>query len=185
MKKLPCLLVLTAIALSFVMFAAGCSLDKQEYPPYQDVAQLPADKEAYFASDLPDNEVVYPSGTGRTFYVAANGNDNNSGRSKGRPLKTLNAVNALDLRAGDTVCFRGGDTFYGVLSFTDIAGTEQEPITFCSYNNDKAPAHIRCKKYTAQFKRCSNIVIRDLEFEGNDIDYSLDKRGGGVVSHPI
>jgi hypothetical protein len=72
--------------------------------------------------------------TGTTYYVAANGNDTtNSGTSPQSPWLTLTKVNATLLNGGDTVLFRGGDTFSGKLA-PARSGTASLPITFGSYN---------------------------------------------------
>ena len=50
---------------------------------------------------------------GTTYYVAAKGNDANDGLSIKKPLRSLDKVNALDLREGDAVLFRRGDLWRG------------------------------------------------------------------------
>src|SRR4051794_19864058 len=50
-----------------------------------------------------------------TYYVSAAGSDSNSGTSTGSAWKSISRVNSATLHAGDTINFRGGDTFSGGL----------------------------------------------------------------------
>jgi hypothetical protein len=58
---------------------------------------------------------------GRNYYVAANGNDGSDG-SRAHPWKTVDAVSRMRLRAGDSVFFRGGQTFAGTLKIENAHG---------------------------------------------------------------
>ena len=73
-----------------------------------------------------------------TYYVAANGNDANDGRSIQKPLLTLNKVSKLTLQAGDAVLFRRGDTFQGSLQIR-LSGTAAKPIRYDAYGTGKKP----------------------------------------------
>ncbi len=74
---------------------------------------------------------------GVTYYVSALGNDTNSGLSLVTPWATIAKVNATMLHAGDSVLFRGGDTFVGNLVIA-AAGTPLEPIIVGSYGTGRA-----------------------------------------------
>ncbi len=74
---------------------------------------------------------------GTTYYVSALGNDANPGTSVTQPWATIAKVNATMLHAGDSVLFRGGDTFVGNLVITS-AGTPLEPIVVGSYGTGRA-----------------------------------------------
>ena len=73
-----------------------------------------------------------------TYYVAANGNDNNNGTSTGSPFQTLAKVNSLTLRAGDQVLFKRGDTFRGGLQVRQ-SGASGQPIIYDAYDNGAKP----------------------------------------------
>ena len=77
--------------------------------------QSVAEKTSYefsFASGLPEKSEDYPGvGTGTVYYVSAKGNDNNDGLTEETPLRTIKKVNSLDLGAGDSICFKRGETF--------------------------------------------------------------------------
>ena len=103
-------------------------------------------------------------GNGKTYYVSARGNDNNDGLTKETPIKTVKKVNQLALEPGDTIAFRGGDTFTGTTLTIKTSGTEDNPITICAYDNENARPKLLAQKMTGiTFTNVSNLVIRDLE----------------------
>jgi hypothetical protein len=76
-------------------------------------------------------------GQSTTFYVAANGNDDNDGLSEASPWQTLQHVESSSFSPGDAILFRSGDTFRGSIEFTGVnniyLGTYpqgQPPATF-------------------------------------------------------
>ena len=76
---------------------------------------------------------------GVTYYLhPVAGDDSLAGTNQSAPWKTLEKVNAVQLRAGDRVMLAGGQTFQGQLAFSGLAGTAAAPIVFSSY----APAGV-------------------------------------------
>lgn len=73
-----------------------------------------------------------------TYYVAATGNDANTGRSPATPFLSLAKVNSLALQAGDSVLFRRGDTFRGTLVIRR-SGSAARPIVFSAYGSGAKP----------------------------------------------
>ena len=76
------------------------------------------------------------------FYVSTKGNDENSG-TKDSPFltieKAVEAVRNTDKtgKNGITVCIEGGEYCVSSLSLTkEDSGTEECPVTYCSYNGD-------------------------------------------------
>ena len=57
--------------------------------------ETPQTIEFAFNSGLSAPQSEYPLSTGKTYYVAANGNDNNDGLSESTPLKTIKKVSRL------------------------------------------------------------------------------------------
>lgn len=49
--------------------------------------------------------------TGKTYYVSPSGDDNNDGTSQEKPLRTISAINGLNLKEGDAVLFERGSVF--------------------------------------------------------------------------
>ena len=73
-----------------------------------------------------------------TFYVDhLTGNDANPG-TQAKPIKSIEKVNALSLRAGFSVLFAGGQTFEGTLKFKGLAGKREQPILIGSYGKGRA-----------------------------------------------
>ena len=72
------------------------------------------------------------------YYVAANGNNNNSGTSKTTPFQTIAAFNTLVLQPGDNIFFRRGDVFRGQLTIR-YSGTASSPIVITSYGTGVRP----------------------------------------------
>ncbi|MCU7550094.1 right-handed parallel beta-helix repeat-containing protein [Chitinophagaceae bacterium LB-8] len=80
--------------------------------------------------------LVVCSAFGNTYYVANNGNDSNPGTLE-RPLKTLRKVNEIKLKAGDTILFKGGETFDGMLELI-VQGSNNKPVVISSYEKGAA-----------------------------------------------
>lgn len=69
---------------------------------------------------------------GTNYYVSATGSDANAGTSTGAPWLSITKVNASTFVPGDTVSFKGGDTFAGAIVIPS-SGSSSLPITFNSY----------------------------------------------------
>jgi len=73
------------------------------------------------------------SANARTYYVAKNGNDNQSG-SEASPWETINKA-GYSLTAGDTVLIKQG--IYKERVKVVVSGTADKPIVFRNYKNDE------------------------------------------------
>jgi hypothetical protein len=81
--------------------------------------------------------IVAQGAAGATFHVAATGDDANDGLSIQSPWRSLARVNASELRPGDKVCFKRGDSWRGQL--VPRSGRENAPVTYGAYGEgDKA-----------------------------------------------
>lgn len=77
--------------------------------------------------------------TPASLYVAANGNDNNNGKSPSAPFQTIAKINSLVLAHGSSVLFNGGDTFAGnLLPNIDGNGDPNNPVIIGSYGTGQA-----------------------------------------------
>jgi len=75
---------------------------------------------------------------GNTYYLSISGNDKNNG-NKESPWKTIQKLNSIQLKPGDSVLFEAGQTFYGtVIVDSNESGTSNNPIVFSSNSNGKA-----------------------------------------------
>jgi len=88
--------------------------------------------------------IFYSCGTARlqgkasVYYFSASGNDGNDG-SIDSPWKTISKLNAIQLKAGDSVRFEGGQTFAGnIIIDSADAGVNGKPVTITSYGKGKA-----------------------------------------------
>ncbi|HVS91246.1 MAG TPA: right-handed parallel beta-helix repeat-containing protein [Mucilaginibacter sp.] len=72
------------------------------------------------------------------WYVSLSGNDNNIG-TRAKPFKSIEKINGLTLAAGDTVFFKGGETFKGSLELPPgLSGSKERPIVITAYGRDNA-----------------------------------------------
>src|ERR1035438_9449318 len=73
------------------------------------------------------------------YYIAANGNDANTGFS-GSPWQTIGKLNAFfsSLQLGDNVYFNRGDVFNGSISISR-SGSSGSPITIGAYGTGADP----------------------------------------------
>ena len=69
---------------------------------------------------------------GTTYYVRADGCDENDGLSDATAWKTLQKVSQAELQEGDGVRFRRGDIFRGFL-------VAQQGVTYCAYGEGEKP----------------------------------------------
>ena len=73
-----------------------------------------------------------PAIAGTAYYVAADGCDENDGRSPGTPWRTLKKVSAAPLLPGDGVLFRRGDVFRGSVQ-------TRPGVTYGAYGSGEKP----------------------------------------------
>lgn len=74
------------------------------------------------------------------YYIASNGSDNNNGTSQSSPWRSLDKLNAYfsNIRPGDRIFLRRGDTFYGSINITKV-GTAGSPITIGAFGSGEKP----------------------------------------------
>ena len=66
-----------------------------------------------------------------TYYVSANGCDNNDGLSPSTAWRTIKKVNS-SIKGGDAVCFKRGETFFGQI-LPPKQNSSSAPTTYTSY----------------------------------------------------
>ncbi|HWK04724.1 MAG TPA: right-handed parallel beta-helix repeat-containing protein [Puia sp.] len=74
---------------------------------------------------------------GGIYYIDAKGDDRQDG-SRAHPWSTLAPVNRLHLQAGDSVFFRGGQSFTGTLKVDNGGGSALHPVWIGSYGQGSA-----------------------------------------------
>ncbi len=81
-----------------------------------------------------------PAEGATTYYVSAGGSDANSGKSPAKPWRSLERVNLAELKPGDTVRFRRGDTWRG--SLRPKSGAPGAAITYAAYGKGPKPTFL-------------------------------------------
>ena len=116
-----------------------------------------------------------------TWYVDSIGNDANSG-SKHKPFKSVKRVNALNLKPGDTVYLKGGETFDGTLLLNPATnGLKNNPIVISGYGFDNAMINSKdssaVRLYLNKF-----IELRQLSLTGSGRKNGNTKDGLAILN---
>lgn len=163
-------IVLVILVIFLATITVSCNDEsKGENYEFTPIANQSVDYEFIFDSTLPEAKPVYPLSSGRMFYVSDAGNDENDGLSESTAIKTLEAVNQLELLPGDSVLFHKGDKFVGEIRFTNLQGSDDNPITFASYGDALEKPILESDTTVMQFEKCGNIVVRDLQVNVNGV----------------
>lgn len=101
-----------------------------------------------------------------TYYVdGLAGNDTNPGTIE-KPFKTINKINSLQLKAGNSVLFTGGQIFKGTLKLSGITGTKVQPIEVGSFGNGRATLNGEISNSIIA-DSCSWLQMKNLILTGN------------------
>jgi hypothetical protein len=114
--------------------------------------------------------------TGRAYYVNLLGNDTNPGTVTA-PFKTIGKVNGIKLSAGDSVCFKAGQTFKGSLLITQ-PGTGDHPVIITSYGRGKAIIDAGSMRAVSLYKT-QYIIVKNLKMVG--LGRKTGNRQNGLV----
>ena len=98
----------------------------------------------YGENTIDSKTIVIDKLTARTFYVAADGSDENDGLTPETPFRTIDKINTLKLIPGDKVLFKKGDTFQGALK-PKGSGAEGAPIVIASYGEGNVKPILEAK----------------------------------------
>src|SRR5690554_1908842 len=109
--------IISIISLGLVL--AACEETKQNNDYYVDLKDQPADYEFKFSTDLPEKIDLHPNSVGTVYYVSEDGDDLNNGLTSDKAIKTLSRASELELKAGDSVLFKKGDSFEGTLVYSN------------------------------------------------------------------
>jgi len=101
------------------------------------------------------------------FYVSAQGNDTNDGKSPRKAWRTIDHMNKMQLCPGDSILFKGGESFTGNLLITD-SGTATAFITIGSYGKGAATI-LGGDAYAIRLRNCQYINVRDLILLGSGV----------------
>jgi hypothetical protein len=116
------------------------------------------------------------SPSGNIYYVSSSGNDSQDG-SQNHPWKSLDKASRTDLKPGDRLCFKAGDTFSGCLNLQNDSGLTGKPVIISSYGEGKAM--IDGGNGTGiRISDCKNILVRDLKITGSG--RKINQNGSGI-----
>ncbi len=105
-----------------------------------------------------------PQSKKTSYYFSINGDDKNDG-SELHPLKTIQYLNSITLNAGDSVLFKGGDSFNGNI-ILQTNGAAEKPVLLTSYGNGNAI--INAGNGTAiTLTQSSYISIKNISCKGS------------------
>ena len=96
------------------------------------------------------------------FYIAAQGYDGNPG-TKDAPWKSLQKLQGLQFKPGDSVLFKRGSEFAGTVT-VDTSGQEGNPITFKAYGMGELPRFSN-PNYDNNFGRVFDVKGSHVVFE--------------------
>ncbi|RVX40204.1 parallel beta helix pectate lyase-like protein [Nonomuraea polychroma] len=137
---------------------------------------------AVMASLLPAVPVAASAQAGTTYYVDSRaGDDAAAGTSATAPWKSLDKINAADLKPGDTVAVKRGSTFTGTLTLA-ATGTAGRPISIKAYG--KGPlAKISgddtdCVVISGAYWRVSGLRASGCRWAGFQIDGDHNELSG-------
>lgn len=163
----------------------SCQGGGAENLPFIDVKDIEAHSTYTFASSLPSEEELYPLSTGPTYYFSSSVTTDGDG-SLATPFKSLSSISSITFVPGTSLLFKSGETFEGNIELTNVAGSDDNPITLASYGEGARPiidgpkmtVSVDDYKDTIHFGKASNIVVRDLEVRV----YSADRMHASGVS---
>jgi hypothetical protein len=100
------------------------------------------------------------------YYVASAGSDSNDGKSPNTPWATLQKVSSMAFNAGDSVCFKSGDTFKGQLTIQSQAPATT-PISFNIYEGNSSATIVASSDQSAVYiYNACGIELRNLILMG-------------------
>ena len=101
----------------------------------------------------------------RAYYINTSGNDENTG-DKNHPFKTIAMINSVELHAGDSVLFEGGQAFKGTIFINNNeSGTAGKPIIISSYGKGLAIINV-VKEGGLEINGAKYIQVRNLHLKG-------------------
>jgi hypothetical protein len=98
------------------------------------------------------------------YYVDSfEGNDNNSGTSANAAWKSLDKVNSMIFKPGDSILFKANCSWTGTLE-PKGSGDDARQITISMYGYDSAPRHTRNKPHIEGNGAYAAVMIKDVEY---------------------
>ena len=117
-----------------------------------------------YAQFIPFPFTSHSTGTraAQTFYVKSSGSDAATGLDTTIAWQTITKINATAFIAGDTIKFKGGNSFSGTINIANDTGTALNPIVFTSYGGSRATINAPTDSNGISCLNLGYIVIRSL-----------------------
>ncbi len=113
----------------------------------------------------------------KNYYLSAGGNDANDGSSKQTAWRSLEKVNHIDFKPGDSLLMEGGATFNGTIKLTSFDnGSAAMPVVFTSYGENKAIINAEQGDGLLAINT-SFLKLSSLSFVGSGVDKN---KGSGI-----
>ncbi|HEX2395141.1 MAG TPA: right-handed parallel beta-helix repeat-containing protein [Bacteroidales bacterium] len=100
------------------------------------------------------------------YYVSPDGDDENPG-TQDKPWKSVDKVNGIELEPGDSVFFKGGAMFVGMLKLDSTdSGDQSMNVVISSYGEGKATIN-GGKDRALYAQACNYLLIKNIGFSGD------------------
>jgi hypothetical protein len=125
--------------------------------------------------------VSVTGGDARTFYVSTGrkARDTNTGRSPWSPWRSIGKVNGVVLGPGDTVLFRGGEKWSGVLA-PQGSGATGNPVVFSTYGTGRPHIDANGARETVMLEDVAYFIFQGFKIT-NEADDFRDRHARGIV----
>ncbi len=120
------------------------------------------------------------------YFSSSSGDDSRTKSSAGLPWKSIEKLNSIfnQLKPGDSVLFKRGDTFYGSI-LINASGAADEPIVIADYGNGTRPV-ITSFKIISDWKPTDkkNIYVSHIKISNRLQVVVLDKQPKAMGRYP-
>src|SRR5438132_2663227 len=126
--------------------------------------------------------LLAPAAGAATYYVSNDGSDGASGTSPASAWRTVRHASRAVLRPGDSVLFKGGDTFTDSTLMPEASGEAGAPITFGSFGTGRAT--VSYHDSAVWFSGKSYLTFRDLVLTtgGSPVSVFASSPGGASTN---
>ncbi len=166
MKKKLLAAILMVASMQFGSIAAELTVDPQQNLP--EWRGYTTDFEDSFLNE--NNKIKFSKKLKfkRTIYVdLANGNDSNRGTTPSSAIRTIDALAKLNLKPGDQILLKGGQTHRGTIELVDLNSLGNAPIHIGSYGDSKAIIDFAGYSTGITIQNTSNVIVSDIKLTAN------------------
>jgi len=113
----------------------------------------------------------------KNYYLSATGNDSNDGLTIKNAWRTIDKINGINFKPGDSLFLEGGTVFHGTIQLTsDDNGSVGNPVVFSSFGKGKATINAGDGEGLLGVNS-SFLRIISLRFEGSGV---ANNKGSGI-----